>query len=187
MAAEGLHVERLINNAGLGEPDEFLNSEPALLDEILTVNIRALTLLTRALLPGMLSRGHGAVLNVASIGGLAPAPYQSVYYASKAYVINFTEALAHVVRGQGVFISAVCPGPTRTGFHDKIKAKKALYLLIFGQIAPRRVARSAHRALLMRHWAVITPGILSPFLGLALRVIPASLITPLMGILYRKR
>ena len=186
LTREGLHVERLINNAGLGERDEFLKTDPALLDEILAVNIRALSLLTRAFLTGMIERGHGAILNVASLGGLAPAPFQSIYYSSKAYVIHLSEALAHEFAGRGVYIAALCPGPTKTDFHKKIQARRALYLLIMGQMAPARVARAAHRALLMRHWALITPGPLSPFIGLALRVIPGSLLAPFMGLLFKK-
>lgn len=182
----GFHAARLINNAGLGERDEFLDMDEAGLDALLKVNVRALTVLTRQFLPGMVARGDGAILNMASVGGLAPAPYQSVYYASKAYVINFSEALAHEIRGRGVYIAAVCPGPAKTDFHKKIKARRALYQVIVGKIAPRRVARSVHRALLMRHWALVTPGLITPFLGFALRVIPGSLMAPFMGVLFKK-
>lgn len=182
----GGYAARLVNNAGFGEQEMFAETDPALLDELLAVNIRALTLLTRRFLPEMVARGEGAVINMASVGGFAPAPYQSVYYASKAYVISFTEALAFELRGRGVYLAAVCPGPVKTAFHEKIKAKRALYLLLFGRMAPARVARSVHRALLMRHWAVVTPGLITPFLGAALRVIPDSLMAPFMGLLYKK-
>lgn len=184
---QGFHVAELINNAGLGERDDFLLSDWRELKRILDVNIEVLTKMTRRYLPGMVVRGEGAVINMASIGGLAPGPYQSVYYASKAYVISLTEALAHETRGRGVYIGAVLPGPTKTKFHQKIGGGRALYLKFFGQMRPTWVARALHRALLMRHWPIVTPGIIFTVLGFCCRVIPGSLLVPLLGVLYKKR
>ena len=184
---KGFHVACLINNAGLGEPDHFLDSDTQTLTKVMDLNMQVLMGLTHHFLPGMVARGRGAVINIASIGGLAPAPYQSIYYATKAFVISFTESLAHEVRGRGVYVGAVLPGPTKTGFHDKIGGRRALYLKVMGQMKSEEVARSTHRALLMQHWPIITPGVILMLLGFCLRVIPPSLLTPLMGLLYKKK
>lgn len=185
--AKGFHVACLINNAGLGEPDHFLDSDTHTLTKVMDLNMQVLMGLTHHFLPGMVARGRGAVINMASIGGLAPAPYQSIYYATKAFVISFTESLAHEVRGGGVYVAAILPGPTKTDFHNKIGGKKALYLKVMGKMKPELVARSTHRALLMQHWPIITPGVILMILGFCMRVIPASLLTPFMGLLYKKK
>ena len=183
---QGGYVDRLINNAGLGERDDFLASDFDQLAQVIEVNVQALVRLSHHFLPGMVDRGEGALVNMASIGGLAPAPYQSVYYASKAFVISFTEALAHEVRGRGVYVGAVLPGPVKTRFHHKIGGQRALYYWLLWKMRPKSVARSVHRALLARHWAVITPGPFYMVLGVLLRVIPGSLLVPMFGLLYKK-
>ncbi len=185
--AQGYHVDILANNAGLGERDDFLGADWAELKHVLDVNIIALTALTHRFLPAMTERGKGTLLNVASIGGLTPVPYNSIYFSSKAYVVNFTESLANEVRGRGVYIGAVLPGPTKTAFHHKIKGQNTIYNYLLWKTKPRSVARSMHRALLMRTWAVITPSIFYSLTGLCLRVIPGSLLAPIMGFLFKKR
>jgi len=187
LEAKGFHVARLINNAGVGERDDFLDSDFATLEQVMDVNMVVLTQLTHHFLPDMVSRGEGAVINMASIGGLVPGPYQAIYYASKAYVINLTEALAHEVRGKGVYIAAILPGPTKTKMHDKINSHNALYLKLLGLMRPEFIARETHRALLRCLWPIVTPGIVFTILAFFLRVIPASLMTPLMGVLYKKK
>lgn len=184
---KGYHVEVLINNAGIGERDDFLTSSFEDLKAVVDLNIDVLTALSHRYLPGMVQRGEGALLNISSIGGLAPGPYNAVYYASKAYVTNLTEALANEVRGRGVYIAAVLPGPTKTPFHYKINGQNSLYHYVLWRMKPRAVARSVHRALLMGHWAVVTPGIVYAAFGLFLRVVPGSLLAPFMGILYKPR
>ena len=187
LEAQGYHVDILVNNAGLGERDYFLEADWAELKHVLDVNIIALTALTHRFLPAITARGKGALLNVASIGGLAPVPYNSIYFSSKAYVVNFTESLANEVRGRGVYIGAVLPGPTKTAFHHKIKGQNTIYNYLLWKMKPRSVARSMHRALLMRTWAVITPSFFYSLTGMCLRVIPGSLLAPLMGFLFKKR
>lgn len=187
LAARGFHVEVLINNAGLAERQGFTGSDIARVKAVLDVNVEVLTRLTHHYLPPMLARGRGAVVNMSSIGGLAPGPYQTVYYASKAYVTSFTEAVAFEARGRGVFITSVLPGPVKTDFHKKANGIGSLYLTLFGEMRPEAVARATHRALLARHWPLVTPGALYMVLGACMRVIPGSLLTPLMGLLYKQR
>ena len=116
-----IDIDFLINNAGLGDYGSFATSDPQRNDEILQVNIVALTLLTRALLPQMISRKRGAVLNVSSSAGFLPIPGMAVYAASKAYVNSFSEALRAELRDTGVTVTALCPGPVHTEFGDVAK------------------------------------------------------------------
>lgn len=116
IAARGDQVDVLINNAGIGSEGSFLsNTLDSQLRQI-DVNVTALTALTHELLPGMVERGSGAVLNVASTAAFQPMPRQAVYAATKAFVLSLSQALAQELRETGVSVSALCPGPTRTEF-----------------------------------------------------------------------
>src|SRR5216684_9136558 len=116
-----IDIDLLINNAGLGDYGSFATSDPERNDRILEVNIVALTLLTRRLLPQMIARKRGAILNVTSSAGFLPIPGMAVYAASKAYVNCFSEALRAELRGTGVRVTALCPGPVHTEFGDVAK------------------------------------------------------------------
>ena len=111
-----IEVDFLINNAGLGDVGPFASSPPKRNDEMLEVNIVALTTLTRALLPQMIPRRNGAILNVSSSAGFLPIPEFNVYAATKAYVNSFTESLRAELHGTGVTVTALCPGPVHTEF-----------------------------------------------------------------------
>ena len=115
----GIAIDALVNNAGFGLHGAHATSDAAELSRMLAVNVVALTELTRALLPGMLARGHGRVLNLGSVGSFVPGPFMAVYYASKAYVLSYSEALAEELAGSGVTVTALCPGLTRTGFQAR--------------------------------------------------------------------
>lgn len=116
LAASGTVVDFLINNAGLGDHGLFEESDWNRVQTMLDLNIRTLTRLTHALLPGIIRSKRGAILNVSSIAGFLPLPHMAVYAASKAYVNSFTEALRAELRGTGVAVTALCPGPVETEF-----------------------------------------------------------------------
>jgi short-subunit dehydrogenase len=116
LAASGEHVNLLINNAGVGDHGLFEESEWKRVKAMIDVNVRALTRLTHALLPDLVRSGRGAILNVSSIASLIPVPKMAVYAATKAYVTSFSEAIRAEVRGTGVSVTAVCPGPVDTEF-----------------------------------------------------------------------
>lgn len=116
LAASGESVSLLVNNAGVGDHGLFEESEWPRVKAMLDVNIKALTRLTHALVPQLVRHQRGAILNVSSIASLLPLPKMAVYAASKAYVTSFTEALRIELRGTGVTVSAVCPGPVDTEF-----------------------------------------------------------------------
>jgi short-subunit dehydrogenase len=113
---EGKNIDVLVNNAGFGWRGAFVQMEPTNALGMIQVNITALTHLTRLFLPGMIERGHGKILNVASTAAFQPGPMMATYYASKAYVLSFSEALSEELKGTGVTVTAFCPGPTATGF-----------------------------------------------------------------------
>jgi short-subunit dehydrogenase len=114
LAAMDIEVDVLVNNAGTAEHGAFTSLDPDALDAMVAVNVRALTALTRHLLPGMLARGAGRILNIASVAAFQPVPALAAYAASKAYVLSFSEALSEELRGTGVTVTALCPGLTRT-------------------------------------------------------------------------
>jgi short-subunit dehydrogenase len=116
IAASGVEIDVLINNAGLGVAGHFDRIDPARIGEVMQVNIVALTELTRLLLPGMVKRRRGKIMLVASTASFLPGPGMAVYFASKAYVRSLGEALAEELRGSGVTVNVLCPGATATDF-----------------------------------------------------------------------
>lgn len=118
LADRGIVPDLLVNNAGLGDYGEFATAEWEKLEAMLRVNVEALTHLAHALVPGMIRNGRGAVVNVSSLASLLPIPDFAVYAATKAYVTSFSEALRIELRGHGIPVLAVCPGPVRTGFGE---------------------------------------------------------------------
>lgn len=118
LAAEGLTVGTLINNAGFGLAGRFADRPLDRQREMIDLNIRTLTELCHLVLPAMRAAGKGAICNVASTAAFQPGPNMAVYYATKSYVLSFTEALHHELKGTGIKVSALCPGPTHSEFSD---------------------------------------------------------------------
>jgi uncharacterized protein len=122
LSRAGIEVDVLINNAGFGLVGKFWELNAGQQVGMINLNITALTHLTRLLLPAMIARRQGRILNVASTAAFQPGPLMAVYYASKAYVVSFSEALHNECRGLGVTVTALCPGPTRTEFQRRAGA-----------------------------------------------------------------
>ena len=186
LAEAGLYCDVLVNCAGIGQAGAFAVAAPETLGALTAVNVEAPTRLARHVLPDMLVRGRGGILNFASLGGYMPGPYQAAYYASKAYVISLTEALALEVRGQGVRVAVVSPGPVATQFHDRMAAGAALYRNVGLTMSPQAVARSAWRGYCMSR-TVIVPGVLPTLLAVVSRVVPHPVLVPIVAILLRPR
>jgi uncharacterized protein len=119
LQCEGGNVDILVNNAGFGWRGEFVKMNVADALEMIQVNMTSLTHLTQLFLPGMIERRRGKIMNVASTAAFQPGPLMATYYASKAYVLNFSMALNEELRGTGVTVTAFCPGPTATGFGNR--------------------------------------------------------------------
>src|SRR5438034_1963698 len=121
LARDKIDVDLLVNNAGLGDLGPFATSDPMRNEQMALVNMVALTSLTHHLLPQMIANRRGGILNVSSSAGFLPIPGDAVYAATKAYVTSFSEALRAELRGKGVSVCAVCPGPVRTEFQQVAK------------------------------------------------------------------
>jgi short-subunit dehydrogenase len=157
IAKAQLAVDFLVNNAGFGDLSRFAESDPSIVAAMLQLNVVTLTELCRCYLPPMLARGAGRILNVASMAGFQPGPNLAVYYATKAYVLSFSEALHEETRGTGVTVTVLCPGPTDTEFQKRARlADKRLFTLMQVQAASY-VARVGYRAML-RGQAIAIPG-----------------------------
>ncbi|HXF54016.1 MAG TPA: SDR family oxidoreductase [Hyphomicrobiaceae bacterium] len=186
LAERQLYVDVLVNNAGLGLAGPFLDHDPAEIDRLLNVNVKVATALMRRFLPDMCVRGRGGVLNVSSLGGYTPGPYQATYYASRGYLIALTRAVGFETRGQGVRVAVVAPGPVNTRFHSRMGADNSLYRWLIPPGTPEGVARAAVRGF---RWGkrVIMPGLLTWPMALAMHLTPAVILVPVMGLLLQQR
>jgi uncharacterized protein len=148
LQSEGIAVDILINNAGFGTHGEFAQTaEEEILGQI-QLNISALTELTRLFLPPMIQRRSGRIMNVASTAGFQPGPLMAVYYATKAYVISFTEAIANELRDSGVTVTCFCPGATRTGFAKRAGIEKSRLFKSMAAMNAEKVALEGYRAVM---------------------------------------
>jgi short-subunit dehydrogenase len=173
---EGIAVDILVNNAGYGKLGEF--SEVPVEESLgqIQVNVTALTHLTRLFLGPMLERGSGRIMNVASTAGFQPGPRMAVYYATKAYVISFSEALANELSGKGVTVTCLCPGATDTGFARRAGNDRSRLFKQLGPMDAKTVALKGYRGLMAGKTLVI-PGLRNWLLVELLRISPRKLVT----------
>src|SRR5215469_17755980 len=167
----GLIVDILVNNAGFGALGEFAEMPEEQIFGQIQLNIVALTELTRLFLPLMLARRSGRILNVASTAGFQPGPLMAVYYATKAYVISFTEAISNELKGSGINVICFCPGATATEFAKRADMEKSR-LFKLGAMSSAAVARAAYAALLLHRRGMVIPGFMNKLLLQSLRVSP---------------
>jgi hypothetical protein len=176
----GGEVDCLINDAGIGDHGLFALSELAKLERMIGVNIAALTALTRLFLPSMLERRRGHILNLASVTGFLPGPRMSVYYATKHYVLAFSEGLAEELRGSGVRVTALCPPPVRTSFSGAAGIAPANFMATT-KTTPADVAEYGYR-MMKRGRAVAVFSPLYKFLtGFLVRITPRFALRRLMA------
>jgi uncharacterized protein len=186
LAANRAYADVLINSAGMGLAGPFHDHPPEKVMQLIDLNVGALTRLTRHFLTGMLVRGRGGILNLASLGGYAPGPNQCVYYASKAYVLSLSEAIAAETAGLGVRITALAPGPVNTGFHARMGAERAFYRYMVAPASAESTARAGYRALALG-LRVYVPGLLNPLLALFMRITPHRILIPIVRVLLKPR
>lgn len=167
----GRVVDVLVNNAGFGTYGPLSEIDPDRDRDLIAVNVDALVRLTHAVLPGMLTRGHGRVLNVASTIAFQPGPYQATYGASKAFVLSFSQALWAETRGSGVTVTALCPGATRTGFVDALEADVSQTAVYKRLASPEPVVAVGLRAM-DRGRPVVVPGLRNRLMATASRLSP---------------
>jgi len=170
LSAQAISVDVLVNNAGFGLHDAFVKLPLQRQLEIIQVNVTALIELTGLFLPGMVERKRGGILNVGSVAGFLPGPGMAVYYASKAFVQSFTEALAAELAVSGLTFSALCPGATETNFSQIARGRKLRESKTI-KMSAEEVARYGHRA--FRNSKVVAiPGLQNRFLVFLTRILP---------------
>lgn len=167
-----LHISVLMNNAGFGNIGEFRTQDSEHNLAMITLNCTALTHLTHLVLPGMLERKQGNIVNIASVAAFVPGPLQAVYFATKAYVKSFSEALGYELRGSGVYVTTICPGTVSTEF---AKAANITNDKEFtrGQ-TPEAVARVTYKAMKSHRATVFTRKDLAFLIGTVLKFLPKS-------------
>lgn len=170
----GVTVDLLINNAGVGSLGPFAQSDRVQQLGMLHLNVVALTDLTRRYVEGMVARGHGKILNVSSTAAFQPGPLMAVYYASKAYVLSFSEALANELHGTGVTVTALCPGPTATDFQRRANLEESRLFKLGIVSSADVVARVGYLAMLEGR-PVAIPGLANRLLAAAARLAPGTL------------
>jgi hypothetical protein len=186
LAALGRAPGILVNNAGFGELSAFAETERSKQVSMVDLNVRAVVDLTHRFLPGMLENGRGGVLNVSSTAAFQPGPGMAIYYASKSFVLSFSEALSEEVRGSGVKVTALCPGPTATEFGA------------ISGMAKSRIFRAAHRVSMSAEdvadhgWRgflsgrrVVIPGLANKTTAAGSRFVPHALLLPFVKRLQR--
>jgi short-subunit dehydrogenase len=182
--AAGLCVEVLVNNAGVGTYGSFVQSDAGGQTAMIQLNVVAVTELTRRFAAPMLERGHGRILNIASTAAFQPGPLMAVYYASKAFVLSFSEALASELRGSGVTVTVCCPGMTRTAFQQRAGMDNSRLITRLGAMGARPVAHAAYLGTL-RGKTLVTPGWRNKLLLQAVRFAPRRLVTAVVKLLQQ--
>lgn len=172
-------VDVLVNNAGYGLTGPFVETDLQKELEMIQVNIVALTHLTKLFLPAMVARRSGRILNVASTAAFQPGPLMAVYYATKAYVLSFSEAIADELRHSGVTVTALCPGPTETGFAAVANMESSRLFRMAKPMSSADVARFGFEAM-KNGKRVAIPGVRNKLLAQSIRVSPRRVVTTIV-------
>ncbi|HEV3383898.1 MAG TPA: SDR family oxidoreductase [Gemmata sp.] len=175
VAVKGLAVDVLVNNAGFGDLGPFAKADLGKMLRMIQLNVTALTELTGLFLPGMLSRKSGQILNVGSVAGFQPGPFMAVYYATKAFVNSFSEALANELAGTGVSVTCLCPGPTRSEF-AKAAGMEQTELFTVGSVADTHSVALAGVRAMKRGKRLIVTGFRNRALLFAERFLPRGMV-----------
>lgn len=171
LSARRLQVDVLVNNAGYGLSGSFATTDEATELGMIRLNVGALTALTKGVLPGMLARGWGRILNVASTAGFQPGPFAAVYSATKAYVVSFSEALAEELAGTGVTVTTLSPGPTATNFPARANMERSRLFRPGATMTAQAVAAAGYSAL-KRGRRLVVPGLINKIQLQSLRISP---------------
>jgi uncharacterized protein len=182
----GIEIDALVNNAGFGVYGPF--TETALESELqmIQLNIVALTELTKRLLPGMIARRSGRILNLASLASFFPGPLMAVYYATKAYVLSFSEAIANELEGTGVTVTALCPGPTASGFQSAASLQESKLVIGKTLATARGVAEDGYAAM-MAGKSLVVSGWSNKLVAQTPRFMPRKAVTALLRRLQERR
>jgi short-subunit dehydrogenase len=187
LTMEGIEIDVLVNNAGTGLYGPFEGQDPSSIVAMAELNVVSLTALTRLALPGMRQRGWGRILNLASVVGYQPGgPGMAVYYATKAYVLSFSKALARELAGTGVTVTALAPGPVRTSFEESSGAGDSWLYRLIPTMTADAVARAGYRGM-KRGRAVVIPGLVAKLIALAGELPPRRIALEVNRLLLSRR
>lgn len=178
-----LFVDVLINNAGFALHGGFYEHDWDSENGLLFVNVVNLLKLTRFLLPGMIEKKHGYILNVSSIAAFQPGPHMSTYYASKAFIYSWSLALSEEVRKYGVFVTALCPGPTKTNFPRRAGVSDTIPFRFFSLMTASQVAKAGYNGMI-RKKRVVVPGLFNYIQWKIIRFVPLELLLRFVGRLH---
>lgn len=180
------YADVLVNNAAIGLGGDFASASQPQIDELVATNVAALTRLTRHFLPGMRARARGGIMNLASLAGFVPGPWQATYFASKAYVLSLTAAIGRECSGEGVRVCVIAPGPVETRIHRKMRTNNTFYRLLLPSMSADRMARLAWRSYRLGR-RVVVPGFITSVFAWSGRALPFEILLPLVGWLMRPR
>ncbi len=186
VSAAGLNIDVLVNNAGFGDLGPFADADLGKMLRMIQVNVMALTELTGLFLPGLRAKGRGQILNVGSVAGFQPGPFMAVYYATKAYVNSFSEALSNELGGSGVTVTCLCPGPTLSEFAVAAGVQNLTQFKAGSAAATRPVAEAGVRAMRRGKRLIIT-GFKNKLMIFAERFVPRGLVIRAVRSLQDKR
>ncbi|MBL6990338.1 MAG: SDR family oxidoreductase [Bacteriovoracaceae bacterium] len=180
IAAQNISVHTLVNNAGVGLAGSFYENDAKRLESMIHLNMTSLTILCRAFIPDMISRGSGGILNVASTAAFQAGPYMSVYYASKAYVLNFTEGLAYELKDTPICVSCLCPGPTKTHFFNSDDLKSTHLKALPWMMSSKKVAAIGYHGL-KNNKIIVIPGLVNWLMAKSTSITPRFILRSITG------
>lgn len=166
-------IDVLVNNAGFGLFGSFVNTCWERENKMLNLHVLTTTHLTKLVLEGMVKRGSGKILNMSSLAAFQPGPLMAIYYASKGYMLSFSEAIANELKGTGVTVTALCPGPTKTGFQKSVSAHSTDNKITFNMASAQKVALYGYRAM-QKGKTYAIPGRFNKFLAVIPRLVPRN-------------
>jgi uncharacterized protein len=175
LAKQNIAIDILVNNAGFGAFGDFYKTEWKKEKGMIDLNVRALTEMTKLFVPGMVQRKKGRIMNVGSTASFQPGPLMAVYYATKAYVLSFSEALSEELKGTGVTVTCLCPGPTASGFQAAASIENSK--LVNGKKLPssKQVAEYGYRAML-KGKVVAVEGFMNNLMAASVSFVPRSMV-----------
>ena len=183
---KNISIEILVNNAGFGTFGDYNSSDEETNSRMVQLNITSLMSLTRLLIPSMLKRKVGKILNVASMAAFQPGPFMAVYYASKSFVLSFSEALSSELEGTGVTVTALCPGPVPTGFQERARVGKALMMKSIMTKSAQFVAEEGYKGT-MKGKQIVIPGAINNILVVMGKFMPRKFLIMVVKRIMHKR
>ena len=171
---KNIQIDVLVNNAGFGDFGNFWTVDSQRQRDLLQVNIVSLVQLTRYFMPGMTERHYGKILNLSSVASFCAGPKMSLYYASKEFVRSFSEAIAEEAKGTGVSVTALCPGPTATGFEKAAEMKNSKMFTFFHPATAKEVAEAGYKAMMQKK-VLRYYGISTKLMNIGARIAPRSI------------